>query len=159
MQSLETYRLKLQQVVASIKAWSGFVADVARLETQGEGHGWRLAMQPLAPGACPVEMFLDGSELKCDLKVGSETYEDLSIPSLDLVLPLVQAVANGRVVTRLTRSAVTGLPIGADTLIRLADGSEIVLPGPAGAGGAADAAIETRNVHFLPYRKPDGSAV
>lgn len=158
MQSLDTYRLNLQQVIASIKAWSGFVADVARIETHDEGNGWRLAMQPLAPGACPVEMLLDGSELKCDLKIGAETYEDLDLPSLDMVLPLVQAVANGRVVTRLTRSFATGLPIGSDTLIKLADGTEIVLPAPS-AGGAADAAIEIRNVHFLPYRKPDGTRV
>lgn len=158
MQSLDTYRLQLQQVVASVKAWSGFVADVARVETDEEGHGWRLAMQPLAPGACPVEMLLDGSELKCDLKIGAETYEDLGLSSLDMVLPLVQAVANGRVVTRMTRSAATGLPIGTDTLIRLEDGTEIVLPA-APLGCAADAAVETRNVHFLPYRKPDGTHV
>jgi hypothetical protein len=160
MQSLDTYRLKLQEVVASIKAWSGFVADVARVETHDEGDGWRLALQPLAPGACPIEMVIDGRELKCDLKIGGETYEDVDLPSLDMVLPLVKAVADGRVVTRLMRSSMTGLAIGGDTLIRLADGTGIVLPPPSQNGSApADGAVETRNLHFLPYRKPDGTGV
>lgn len=156
MYSLDTYRMKLQEVVASIKAWSGFVADVARVETHDEGDGWRLAMQPSAPGACPIEMLLDGSSLKCDLRIGGETYEDLELPSLDIVLPLVEAVADGRVMTRLTRSAFTGMRIGADTLIKLADGTEIVLPPTPAAGIAGDAAVERRSVHYLPYRKPEG---
>lgn len=158
MQSLDTHRLELQHVVASVKAWTGFVADVARVETHDEGHGWRLAMQPVASGACPVEMLIDGSELKWDLKIGGETYEDLAMPSLDVVLPLVKAVADGRVVTRQIRSAVTGLPLGADTLIKLADGTEIVLPQVAVDVVPAHSAVETRSLHFLPYRKPDGSS-
>jgi hypothetical protein len=159
MQSPDTHRLALQHVVASVKAWTGFVADVARVETHDEGHGWRLMMQSLASGACPVEMLIDGSELKWHLKIGGETYEDLTMPSLDVVLPLVKAVADGRVVTRQIRSAATGLPIGTDTLIKLADGTEIVLP-PSPAGAVpAHAALEMRNVHFLPYRKPDGASI
>ncbi len=159
MYSLDTYRLKLQQVVASIKAWSGFVADVARVETHDEGHGFRLAMQPSTPGACPIEMLLDGDRLECDLKIGGETYEDLELPSLDVVLPLVEAVAEGRVMTRLTRSAVTGMRIGSDTLIELADGTRIVLPPTPFGSVAGDAAVETRSQHFLPYRKPDGRGI
>lgn len=156
MYSPDTYRLKLQEVVASIKAWSGFVADVARVETHDEGHGWRLAMQPSTPGACPIEMLLDGNKLECDLKIGGETYEDLELPSLDVVLPLVEAVADGRVMTRVTRSAVTGMRIGSDTLIRLADGTEFVLSPTPVDDFADDTAVETRSLHFLPYRKPDG---
>ena len=46
MISDDTYRAKLQQTIAAIKAWTGFVADVARVE-EGELPGaWRLALTP-----------------------------------------------------------------------------------------------------------------
>lgn len=152
MQSQDTYRLQLQQLAASIKAWSGFVADVARVEVEGDGAAWRFAMSPKAPGACPVEIVLNGSQLKCDLRVAGETVEDVTLPSLEIVLPLMQAVAEGRVHTRRIASAATGLPLGVSTHIRLPDGQTFEPP-------SADCAtlhggIESRDTHYLPYRKP-----
>ena len=73
---------------------------------------------------------------------------------LDVVLPLVEAVTEGRVVTRRLSSAATGLPLAISTLIRLADGSVIVQPPSSDHAIADDGAIEC-NTHYLPYRKPD----
>lgn len=154
MRSPDTYRLKLQQLTASLKAWSGFVADVARVEAGEAGNAWRLALTPAAPGACPIEIVLDGSEPRCDLRIGTELVEDWRLPSLDVVLPLVEAVTEGRVVTRRLSSAVTALPLGVSTHVRLADGSAIVLPPLADGQGLPNGAVESRETHYLPYRKP-----
>ena len=152
MQPLDSYRLQLSQLVASIKAWSGFVADVAKVEMQEIGEGWRLAMLPTAPGACPLEVVLDGREPKCDLKVGREIYEDWPLPSLDIVLPLVEAVAEGRIVTRQMVSAATGLPLAVSTQIALANGTRIELP--SGRPDISGPASLARSIHYVPYRKP-----
>lgn len=155
MQSQDTYRLKLQQTAASLKAWSGFVADVARVEMQEEGDAWRLALTPMASRACPVEMVLDGAAPKFDLRLGTETYEDLDLPSLDLVLPMVEAVTEGRVVTRRTASAITGLPLAVSTHLKLADGTALDFPATDQSANGRNGAVESRVVHYLPYRRPN----
>lgn len=151
MHSLDTYRQHVQQLAASIKAWSGFVADVARVEVEEAGDGWRFAMTPSAPGACPVEVVLDGRELRCDLRIAGETVEDWRPPSLDVFLPLMKAVADGNVVTRVVSSAVTTLPIATSTHVRLADGRNLVVPE---LPDVAAERVEAREVHYLPYRRP-----
>jgi len=156
MQSHDTYRLKLQQLTASLEAWSGFVADVARVEAGAAGNGWRLALTPLAAGACPFEIVLDGSEPLCDVRVGSLTVEDWRLPSLDVVLPLVEAIVDGRIVVRKLSSAMTGLPVSTTTHVALGDGGSIVLPPEAAVNGPPSGYVECRDVHFLPYRRETG---
>jgi hypothetical protein len=152
----DTHRLKLQQVIASLKAWTGFVADVARVEVAEVGQAWRIALQPQAAHACPMEIVLDGASTRCDLRVASETYEDWPLPSLDIVLPLIEAVAEGKVVTRRTSSATTGMPLGVTTLIRLADGRLLESSHDRSADRELSAeAIQIRDTHYLPYRRAD----
>ena len=151
MHSPDTYRQHVQQLAASIKAWSGFVADVARVEVEEVGDGWRFAMTPVAPGACPVEIVLDGRALRCDLRVAGETVEDWQLPALDVVLPLMKAVADGSVITRIVSSAITGLPISTSTHVRLADGRKLVVPE---MPDVPTERVEAREMHYLPYRRP-----
>lgn len=151
MHSLDTYRQQVQQLAASVKAWSGFVADVARVEIEEAGNGWRFAMTPSAPGACPLELVLDGTQARCDLRIATETVEDWKPPSLDVLLPLMKAVADGNVVTRTVSSAVTGLPISTSTHVRLADGQNLVVPE---MPEFQLERVEAREVHYLPYRRP-----
>jgi hypothetical protein len=152
----DTHRVKLQQLIASLKAWSGFVADVAKVEVTEIGQAWRILLQPKAASACPMEMLLDGGSTRCDLRIAGETYEDWPLPSLDIVLPLIEAVAEGRVVTRYTSSAATGLPLSVATVISLADGRhlETSLDRPGHRAPAADA-VQIRDTHYLPYRRAD----
>ena len=66
-----------------------------------------------------------------------------------------EAVAEGRVVTRHTTSAVTGLQLSVATLIKLADGRVLETSLENGAAKeVAAAAIERRDTHYLPYRRP-----
>ncbi len=157
MQSKDTYRLELQQLTASLRAWSGFVADVARVETEEADSSWRIALTPTAPGACPIEIVIDAAQPNCDLRVGGETIENWRLPSLDVVLPMVKAVTEGRVFTRRVSSAATALPLGVSTHIVLADGQSIVLPQMPAEDPLAHRVAEARETHYLPYRKPSGS--
>ena len=156
MLSDDTYRAKLQQTIASVRAWSGFVADVARLDITDQGTAWRLALTPRAARACPVEFVLR-SDQKYDLIVGGQTFEDRKLASLDLVLQLLQAVADGRVVTRRLSSAATGLLHGVETVVTLADGTQFKDESRNPAAQALNGVeIETREITYLPYRRGGG---
>lgn len=154
MQSEDTYRLKLAELVASIKAWSGFIADVARIETADEDASWRLRIEPKAPRACSLEIVVDGRTQSCDLTLAGETYEGWKLNSLDLVLPLVVAVSEGRVITRRTTSAATGLPISVSTIVTLADGTELEPTSTSPSNARSLEGIQQRDVHYVGYRKP-----
>lgn len=153
MLSDDTYRAKLQQTMASLKAWTGFVADVARVEEATVGSAWRIAIFPKAANACPVEIVLRQDQ-RFDISIGEETYEDQVIQSLDMFLPLLEAVADGRVVTRRTASAATGLLHSVATIVDLSDGSQYarVRANPATAGLSTDG-TEAIDTHYLPYRR------
>ncbi len=153
MLSDDHYRAKLQQTTAAIKAWTGFVADVADVEEGEHGEAWRLALVPHAAHACPVEILLR-EDRRFDLALAGEIYEDCELGSLDDLLPLIEAVVEGRVIRRVTRSAATGLLREVSTIVAMADGTVIEL----GRNGVVtdaehDASGEVRDRHFLPYRR------
>ncbi len=152
MQSDDIYRQKLAQLSASVLAWSGFVADVARVDMSEDGPVWRFSMRPKAARACPCEIVLDAATQGFDLWIGGETYEGFALTSLDTVLPLLKAVADGHVVTRHYASAATGLPVSTSTVITLENGAQL----EAGSAPTADG-LECRPAHFVPYRKPGSS--
>jgi hypothetical protein len=153
MQSHDTYRLAFMQTTASLEAWSGFVADVARVEAGAAGNGWRLALTPMAAGACAFEIVLDGQGPVCDVRVGPHTVEDLALGSLDVVLPLVEAVVEGRVVLRRRYSALTGALLSSTTHVALANGTSIVLPREAARESSPGDNVECRDTHYVPYRR------
>lgn len=154
MLSDDTYRAKLRQTIASVQAWTGFVADVARVEVTDQDTAWRIVMTPKSANACPVEIVLR-NDRTYDLAMGGQTYVDRPLPSLDVVLPLLEAVAEGRVVTRRIASAATGLLRERRTVVTLADGTrfEAEETKPSLPAAAADAATESSERHYLPYRR------
>ncbi len=158
MPSEDSHRVNLQLTAASIKAWSGFVADVARLEIVEATDHCRVTMVPVVSGGCPVDLVIDGSALRCTGRIGAHDLPGWELPSLDLVLPLLKAVAEGHVVTRHTVSCATGLPLEIGTLVRLEDGSTLTIQGTRSTTPSRpmDAPMESRETHFLPYRKPAG---
>ena len=157
MLSDEIYRAKLQQTIASLEAWTGFVADVARVEESDQGSAWRLALVPHAPHACSIEIVLRADQ-RFDVTIADWTSKNLAIPSLDLFMPLLEAVTEGQVVKRRVASAITGLVHSVSTVVTLADGRVFAdgqldvaaLPTP-------DTPTEIRDTHYLPYRRPIGA--
>lgn len=159
MLSDDVYRARRALTIAELSAWTGFVADVASVEYGSIDGAWRIAMTPRCSTACPVELLLRDDQ-KFDLRIGSETYEDRPIESLDAFLPLLQAIADGRVVTRRTLSALTGLLRETETFVYVApsntfhgrlgspDGRSLPPPLPGEANG-----LEIRELHYVPYRR------
>lgn len=155
MSATDIHRQKVQLLIASIKAWSGFVGDVARVEVVEDGAVWRIALTPKTDRACALEMVLDGDASRCDVRLADQTYEDWELPSLDVVLPILEAVADGRVITRRGVSRATGQTAWTSTLIRLADGRTVEPPGAGRSvveeDGTEAETVVFRDTHFLPY--------
>ena len=156
MLSDDAYRSKLQLTMASLQAWTGFVADVARVEATQDGTSCRLALTPHCAHACPVALVLRADQ-HYDITIAGETYANRPLASLDLFLPLIEAITEGSVVTRHVSSSVTGLARGVSTVVTLPDGrvfadgglDPVAAPDPAGQ-------LETRDTHYLPYRRQNG---
>ena len=154
MLSDDTYRAKLDQLIASVRAWTGFVADVARVEVAEQGETWRIALSPKFGNTCPAEIMLRPGQT-WDLTIGGQLFKDRALGSLEVVLPLLEAIAEGRVVTRIAASATTGLVHSVGTVVTLANGTrfmeeQAVIELPAGI----EPRLEVSERHFLPYRRP-----
>lgn len=149
----DVYRSRLQATIAGLRYWVPTIADAARIE-QTEGHDfWKMSVTPTVSAACPFELMLRADQ-HFDIVVAGEMFEDQSVASLELFLPLVDAIAAGRVIQRNTESVATGASLAVETRVSLADGSlwsrRRCLPGGE-LIAADDDAIRDR--HFLPYRR------
>ncbi len=154
MLSDDVYRAKLERTIASVRAWTGFIADVARVQDEVIEGAWLLALWPTAKRACPLEIVLRNDQ-RCDITIASETYEDWPLPSLDVILDLIKAVVDGHVVTRRTVSAATGLPLSVASILTFEDGRVLEHSHTTvNVRGHLGGAIECKEVHYLPYRRP-----
>lgn len=149
----DVYRSRLQVTIAALRSWVPKIADDARVE-QTEGHDfWKLSVTPSVAGACPFELMLRADQ-NFDLLIAGEIFEDQPVSSLDLFLPLVDAIADGRVILRHRESLATGAPISLETRVTLADGrvwSKLrTLPGGQLIRGGE---LAVRDRHFVPYRR------
>lgn len=120
MLSDDIFKSRLRSTIAAIEAWAQSLAGVAAVETERDDVTWRIAIRPHAPQACPLELSLR-TDQRFDFVVGPETYEDEPIESLDAFLPMLQAIAAGRVLTRRRTTAATGLPVDVSTVLMAAD--------------------------------------
>ena len=117
----DVFRARLDRAIAGLRQWRDAHADCVRAEEEETAGYWRLAVRPLAAGACPVEMVLHHQQT-CDLAIGGEYYEDRSADEIERLLPLAEAIAAGRVLTRRQKSANTGACLAIGTHIRLPGG-------------------------------------
>jgi hypothetical protein len=155
MLSDDVFRSRLQATLADLAQWVRSIGDVADAKLV-EGPGFcRLTVAPTAAGACPFEMILRADQ-RLDISIGHETYEERAMPPLALLLPLAEAMAEGRVIERRWRSAATGALGAIETIVspRSGDGwrdhqrvMAEVLPNADGD----DYVAEDR--HFVPYRR------
>jgi hypothetical protein len=147
----DVFRAKLDRTITDLRRWSGALTDCARIDEEDAARYWRLAVRPLAVGACPVELILHHRQ-HCDLAIADQAYEERAVAEFDLLLPLAEAIAAGRVLTRFKKSANTGASLAVETHVKLA-GGEIwqadrrlrpnIIPG--------QTILEDR--WFLPYRR------
>ena len=148
----DVVRAKAHMAQAAIRAWTGFIADVAEIRDVDAPDGWRIEIVPQMPGACSVKLRLRNDD-RYDLTVGAQRYDARPIASREIFLPLLEAVADGNVTNARFISTSTGLVHSVETEIRLADGTiwrdrdrKLELPG---GGSAVERQIQT----YLPYRR------
>lgn len=150
----DAFLARLQATIASLRYWVPTIADTAHVEELDTPESWKLAATPKVSAACPFELLLRGDQ-HYDILIAGEAFEDLPIESLDMFVPLVEAIAAGRVVQRIGSSAATGTDYWIETVVGLDAGEPwrqrralAALP----AGAASDDLIVTER-HFLPYRR------
>ena len=157
MDSDDTIRSRLQSTIASLRYWVPSIADAARVDETERSGFWQISVTPKIAGACPFELILktDRSSGRFDCVIGGEVYEDRDLASPDEFLPLVEAIADGRVIQRRWLSTATGVLCGVETIVTLGNGrtwQQLRETAPAAADVGGDA-VEHRDRHFLPYRR------
>jgi hypothetical protein len=153
-QSEDTYRARLQAVIASLRYWIPSVADAARVEEMETADFWKMGVLPRVAGACPFELLLRSGDRRLDLAIAGEIYEDLDMLPFEDFQPLVEAISEGRVLQRSWISPVTAAPIDHETVVTFANGK--VWRGQRARGPASSEMREAGQVverHFLPYRR------
>lgn len=149
----DVYRSRLQAAIEGLRYWIPTVSDVANVaEREGEGY-WKIQVTPAAANACPFELVLR-TDQRHDLVIGGETFEDLPTRSLDVFVPLAEAIAEGRVMQCRWLSAATGAQTAIETIVTLSDGREwssarMLTPL---ASDHPDAVIAKAR-HFVPYHR------
>jgi hypothetical protein len=152
MLSDDVFRSRLLATIESLRYFVPSIADVARSEEQGDSSYWKLSLVPNTAGACPVELILHSTQ-RYDVMVAGEAYEDREIISLDLFVPLMEAITDGHIVERTWYSLTTGTRIARETLINLRGGKlwQDSLGLEAVRGNEESLRREDR--HFLAYRR------
>ncbi len=154
MLSDDVYRSKLQTVIATLRYWVPQISDTAHIE-EGEQSGyWKLTVSPHIRGACPFELLLHENQIY-DFALDGETYERIPVEDLDMFLPLLEAIVDGKVVQRRWTSRVTGQLVDVDSSVDLGDGREWHRDRCSGAASTGEKreALVCRAKHYLPYRR------
>jgi hypothetical protein len=151
----DRYQTQLAQTKASLLAWSRFVRDVATVTVDDTGATWAFGLVPRTAGACAAALVLERDRQVYGLALAGESYEDLPVTSFDAFLPLLEAVAAGRVIERRHYGVTTHRPAAIE--MRVGPAAAPLFRGTRRLDGAepgaplADHAAEDR--HFLPYRR------
>lgn len=150
----DAFLARLQATIASLRYWVPTIADTAHVEELDTPESWKLGATPRVPAACPFELLLRGDQ-RYDILIAGEAFEDLPITSLDMFVPLVEAIAAGKVIQRIASSAVTGADHWIETVVALGGGDawrqrrELAALPP----GADPRGLLVTERHFLPYRR------
>lgn len=150
----DAYRSRLQATITSLRYWVPAVSDAARVEESEADGAWQLSVRPLFKAACPFSLTLsvDGTYRLC---VDGVTYPDRPVNSLDVFLPMAEAISEGRVVHRRWVSPNTGIETQIETIVDLGNGNVwSAVRRLSAADGLADIEDGIRqDQHFLPYRR------
>ncbi|MDX2287372.1 MAG: hypothetical protein NW217_00935 [Hyphomicrobiaceae bacterium] len=151
----DMYRAQRITTITALRYWAPTVRDCAHVTEEEPGGYWRLRVIPFAAGACPFELILLEDRFY-SLMLDGRGYEDMPVARLQMMVPLVEAIANGDVARGLTTSTTTGRLLAITDRVTMADGSvwtqsEVVEHGW-DAGTAADDTIE-RIRRYLPYHR------
>lgn len=155
----DVYRSQLRQALKRIDAWAATASAVATIEVSEAETYWRLQAQPWAQHACPFELIVHHDQ-HFDLQVGAESYERCPVGDVGMLAQLVEAIGEGRVITRAHVSRNTGAVRSIETIIELNEGrlwrSERTNDPLAKVIRPED--CETQDRRYVPYRLRSGQS-
>jgi hypothetical protein len=122
MLSDDVYKTQLRTTAAELEVWLATLRNVAAIDIARDEASWRVSTLPHVPEACPFELMLR-SDQHFDMTVAHETYEDQPIDGLHALQPLLAAIADGRIVTRLWSTAATATLMRVETIVAPLGGS------------------------------------
>lgn len=143
----DVYRHTLLATIEALRYWVPSIADVAHVAEGGGDDFWHLQVSPAIPGGCAFELLLRPNNQHYDIVLDSETYEYRPVEQLDIFLPMVEAIVEGRVIQRRWTSRRTGNLVCKQSRIVLADGAIWQ------EGNRPPADSERLDHHYLPYRR------
>ena len=146
----DVYRTKLQVAADGIRRATERLGDAADVQLKAEPARLRLALAPRIRGACPLEL-MSRADQRYDIEIGTELYEDGSIGSFDEFEALIQAIANGNVVTRHHFSAATGSLRSVETVVTISRDLEWRRGHDVGSSPTTTADTLVKDRTFLPY--------
>jgi hypothetical protein len=152
MLSDDVYRSRLLATIESLRYFVPSVADVAQSEEQSDTSYWKLSLTPHTAGACPIELILHSSQ-RYDVMIAAEAYEDREIASLDMFVPLVEAITAGRIVERSWFQLTTGAKTARETLVSMGNGKVWQDGSGLGSVRGHEDTVRCEDRHFLPYRR------
>jgi hypothetical protein len=122
MLSDDVFKTQLRATVTGLEVWLVTLRSFVAIDVTGDEATWRVSVVPQVPEACPFELVLRMDQ-HFDMAIGAEIYEDQPIETLAAFQPLLSAIADGRVVTRLLSTAATATVVRVETIVSPADGS------------------------------------
>lgn len=154
MRSDDAFRRAFEQATAELAMAAAALEDVATVTVERAASYWRLALQPTAPAACPLELVLDPESQTFDIQIGPDTWEGSPIDDVATLTDLVTAVVDGRVVSRKVCTHATGSALATETLVTLLNGDTWRRRRTTPLGERLDVADATTiDRHWAPYRR------
>jgi len=153
MLSDDSFRRRLQHVIAALEVWAAEMEPFATIEHGFIDDAWRISAVPRVETACPFEIILRPDQ-KFDIRVDDEIYEDQPLDALTDIPQIVRSIANGGILIRRWTGQATGLVYNVETVIDLPGTNEgrFERPNP-DAPPLEDVELEAELETFVPYRR------
>jgi hypothetical protein len=153
MLSDDVYKTQLRTTAAELEFWLATLRNVAAIDTARDEASWRVSALPHVPEACPFELMLRADQ-HYDVTVAHETYEDQPIDGLDAFQPLLAAITDGRIVTRMWSTAATATLMRIETIVSPPGGHVWTRSRQLVPAHRFDAdSIIIRDHHYAPYAR------
>ena len=146
----DRYQRAFDQTVGDIRSWIKQHKDHADITEEDAPSFWRVAIRPDVASACPAELILYRGQ-RYDITIGAETYTGRPMDNPGLFVKLLDAIAQGWVVTRRYASAATGQLVAVDTIVTLAHGAKWTDRRELSVLATRDIALERRDQHYVPF--------
>lgn len=149
----DVYRRSFDAARDQLVAFARHVADAADVEQEATDDFVRIRLRPHAATACPVEVILHRQNQAYDIQFGAgDSYEGVRTGGdLTPLVSLLDAVVEGRLVTRAFCRAATAQPIASGVIVAPAVGLPISF-GETDERRLGDDVIR-RERHWAPYRR------